>query len=76
MLFGYLILYQEFQLTLELSSECFLVEYSAGLLQRQLVREILKKSLVYVPAFEPSALINVPNPKVQTNVLCKCIGLL
>lgn len=54
----------------------FLVEYSTGLLQRQLVREILKKSLVYVPAFEPPALINVPNPKVQAYALCKRIGLL
>lgn len=37
----------------------FLVEYTTGLLQRQLVREILKKALVYVPAFEPSVLINI-----------------
>lgn len=54
----------------------FLVEYSTGLLQRQLVRQILKKSLVFVPAFEPSALINLPSPKVQAYVLCKRIGLL
>lgn len=54
----------------------FLVEYSTGLVQRQLVGEIFKKFLVYVPAFEPSPLRNVSNPKCQTYVLCKGIDVL